>query len=180
MKNQWIIVSVLSIGLSSCGGSEGSSANNSSNQGLAASLKGTSWQKECTPFFSPTTSNPQPSWNIKVKIRVDNYLQATYRTDFYRPEDTICDAVVFDAMDITNLTIAGKVFTEESIEAYKLNQNTVYNSEDTPVLPKYTIVYIDSEKLYLGQNSGENLGETPETRHSSISLDDYFKQIVNN
>jgi hypothetical protein len=37
----------------------------------------------------------------------------------------------------------------------------------------------DSERLYYGIGSGVNAGESNETRHSSISLDNYFLKVVN-
>ena len=180
MKKQWIAAVLSSMVLISCGGSDSGSSNNSNrNQTVTASLKSTSWEKACTPMYDASGQNPNPLWNVTVKLRIDSALQSTYRTNFFSPTDTSCDTVIFDAMDIANFTFAGTAITEESIEAYNLNQSTLLKSDDTPPLAKYTVIYIDSEKLYFGLNSGENLGETPDTRHSSISLDDYFTQIVN-
>jgi hypothetical protein len=85
----------------------------------------------------------------------------------------------FNTIDISTLEITGKVISEESIAANALNETFSYNSDNRDLPPNYTLIYIDSEKLYFGQKSGSNLGLTPETRHSSISLYNNFKQILN-
>ena len=87
--------------------------------------------------------------------------------------------MMFNALDISKFEITGKVISDESIEASGLNETFIYNSDNRDLHPNYTLIYIDSEKLYFGQKSGLNLGETPEKRHSSISLDNYFTKIVN-
>ena len=87
--------------------------------------------------------------------------------------------MMFDTLDISKFEITGKVISEESIEANGLNETFIYSSDNRDLPPNYTLIYIDSEKLYFGQKSGSNLGETPETRHSSISLDNKFTQIIN-
>ncbi|RVU35557.1 hypothetical protein EOE67_13260 [Rheinheimera riviphila] len=86
--------------------------------------------------------------------------------------------MMFDAMDISKFDIRGQIISDESIETYVLNETFTYNSggRDTP--PNYTLVYIDSEKLYFGQKSAKSSGKTSETRHSSISLDNYFRKII--
>ena len=70
------------------------------------------------------------------------------------------------------------MISEESIKANGLNEIFSYNSDNRDLPPNYTLIYIDSEKLYFGQKSGLNLGETLKTRHSSISLNNYFRQII--
>ncbi len=85
--------------------------------------------------------------------------------------------MIFDTIDISNLEIKGKTISDESIEAYHLNETFTYNSEDD-LPPNYTLIYLNSERLYFGQSSGENLGESEDKRHSSIVLDDYFTQII--
>ncbi|PHR83959.1 MAG: hypothetical protein COA59_09980 [Colwellia sp.] len=87
--------------------------------------------------------------------------------------------MMFDTLDISKFEITGKEISEESIEANGLNETFIYNSDNRDLPPNYTLIYIDSEKLYFGQKTGSNLGETHETRHSSISLDNNFTQIIN-
>jgi hypothetical protein len=105
--------------------------------------------------------------------------KATNITEFFRPSDTACASMMFNTTDISRLEITDKIISEESIEAYGLNETFIFSSDKTNLSPRYTLIYIDSERLYFGQKSGSNLGKTPETRHSSISLDDYFSQIIN-
>lgn len=87
--------------------------------------------------------------------------------------------MMFDRLDISDFKILGKIISEESIAARGLDETFTYNSDSRDLPPNYTLIYIDNEKLYFGQQSGENIGDTPETRHSSISLDDYFIKVIN-
>jgi len=179
MKNILITIALSSIVLFSCGGSEGDAATETSKSDLKVKLSNTSWEKECSPYNKFSSDELKDVWNVKIKLSIDSSLKSTYRTEYFHPTDTKCDDMMFDAMDISRFDITGKVISEESIEAYGLNETFIFNSENSDPLPSYTLMYFDSEKLYFGQKSGSNLGKTPETRHSSISLDDYFSQIIN-
>ena len=165
--------------LFSCGGSDGDTATETSKSDSIVKLSNTSWEKECSPYNKLSSDELKGLWNVKIKLSIDSSLKSTYRTEFFHPTDTECDSMMFDTLDISKFEITDKVISEESIEAYGLNKTFIYNSDNSDPPPSYTLIYIDSEKLYFGQKSDSNLGKTPETRHSSISLDDYFSQIIN-
>jgi len=179
MKNISITVALSSMILFSCGGSEGDVATETSKKDLIENLSNTSWKKECFPYNNLSSDDSKVLWYVDIRLSIDSSLKSTYRTEFFRLTDTKCDSMMFDTLDISKFEITGKVISEESIEAYGLNEIFIYNSDNSDPPPNYTLIYIDSEKLYFGQKSSSNLGETPETRHSSISLDNYFTQIIN-
>jgi hypothetical protein len=178
MKNISITIALSSMILFSCGGSEGD-ASKTLKSDFIAKLSNTSWEKECSPYNKLSNDELKDLWNVKIKLSIDSSLKSTYRTEFFRPTDTACDSMMFNTLDISKFEITGKVISEESIEANGLNETFIYSSDNRDLPPNYTLIYIDSEKLYFGQKSGSNLGKTPETRHSSISLDNYFIQIIN-
>jgi len=167
--------------LFSCGGSEGKgdAATETSKSDFKVKLSNTSWEKECSPYNKFSSDKLKDAWNVKIKLSIDSSLKSTYRTEYFHPADIECDSMMWDDLDISKFDIVGKVISDESIEANGLNETFTYNSGNRDLPLNYTLIYINSEKLYFGQNSSSNLGETLETRHSSISLDDYFTQIVN-
>lgn len=179
MKNLSVVVALSSMVLFSCGGSSGDSDTSTAKKGLSANLANTSWQSTCSPYNKVSGDEFTDAWNVEIKLSIDVSLKATYRTEFFRPDDANCDSVVFDALDVSTFDIKGTITTEESIKANGLNETFTYNSDNRDLPISYTLVYINSEKLYFGQKSGDNLGDTPETRHSSISLDNYFTQVIN-
>jgi hypothetical protein len=179
MKNISITIALSSMVLFSCGGSEGDASTETSKSDFIAKLSNTSWEKECSPYNKLSSDELKDLWNVKIKLSIDSSLKSTYRTKFFHPTDTKCDSMMFDTLDISKFEFTGKVISEESIEAKGLNETFIFNSNNRDLPSSYTLIYIDSEKLYFGQKSGSNLGETPETRHSSISLDNYFIQIIN-
>ncbi len=181
MKNLSMTIALSSIFLFACGGSgsEGDTATETPKNDFISKLSNTSWLKECSPYNKFSNDESKEIWNVKIKLSIDSSLKSTYKTEFFHPTDTKCNSMMFDALDISRFAITGKVISEESIEANGLNETFIYNSDSRDLPPNYTLIYIDSEKLYFGQKSGSNLGETPETRHSSISLDNYFTQVIN-
>ena len=179
MKNKWIVVALSSIVLFSCGGSEGDNTTETTKNDQVTNLSNTSWVKECSAYNKLTNNESNVLWNVTIELSIDSSLKSTYRTEFFRPTDTSCDSVMFDTLDISTFEVIGKIVSEESIEAYGLNETYIYNSDNSVSSPNYTLFYVNSEKLYFGHGSGANLGETPETRHSSISLDNYFTQVIN-
>jgi len=179
MKKLSITIAFSSIFLFSCGGSGGDSVTEQSKTDSIANLSNTAWKKECLPYRSLASDDSQALWNVNIDLTIDDSLKSTYKTEFFHPTDTSCDSLMFDTIDTSTFEIIGKITSEESIVAYGLNETFIYNSDNSDSPPNYTLIYIDSEKLYFGQKSGSNLGKTPETRHSSISLDDYFTQIIN-
>lgn len=178
MKNLSIIIALSSIFLISCGGSEGDAATETPKKDFLVNLPNTSWEKECSPYNKLSSDELKGLWNVKIKLSIDSSLKSTYRTEYFHPTDTECDSMMFNTLDISKFEIIGKVISEESIEANGLNETFTYNSDNIDFPVSYTLIYIDSEKLYFGQKSSSNLGKTTETRHSSISLDDYFSQII--
>jgi hypothetical protein len=179
MKNIWITIALSLMVLSSCGSSEGDVATETLKSDFKVKLSNTSWEKGCSTYNKFLSDELKDIWNVKIKLSIDSSLKSTYRTEYFQPTDTECSSMMFDAIDISKFDITGKVISEESIVADGLNETFTYNSGNRDLLPNYTLIYIDSEKLYFGQKSVANLGETLETRHSSISLDNYFTQIVN-
>lgn len=179
MKNILITTALLTMVLCSCGGSEGNSTTEISKTDFKAKLSNTSWEKECSPYNKFSSDELANAWNVKIKLSIDSSLKSTYRTEYFHPADTECNSMMWDALDISNFDIIGKIISEESIEANGLNETFTYNSGNQDLPLNYTLIYIDSEKLYFGQKSSSNLGGTPETRHTSISLDNYFTQIIN-
>ena len=190
--------------LSGCGGSGGSgnseSANNiaTSKTEITTYLANSEWQKKCVPFDNQLSdeqnSDSSAPWNVNIKLTIDASLKANYKTEFFHLQDSDCAAMMFDTLDIARFEITDKVVSDESIAAFGLNQTLIYssegnssegngsegnNSEETAPKLNYTLIYLDTEKLYFGQSTGDNLGKTSQTRHSSISLDDYFTQIIN-
>jgi len=179
MKNISLSIVLSSMVLFSCGGSEGNVATDTSKEDFIANLSNTSWKKECFPYNILSTDDSTVLWYINIRVSINSSLQSTYRTEYFRPTDTVCNSKMFDTINISKFEITGKVISEESIETYGLNETFIYNSDKSDSPPNYTLIYTDSEKLYFGQKSGSNLGKTPETRHSSISLDNYFSRIIN-
>jgi hypothetical protein len=179
MKNLSITIMLSLTVLFSCGGSEGDGATETLKNDFIVKLSNTSWEKECSPYNKLSSDESKSLWNVKIKLSIDSSLKSTYRTEFFHPTDTECDSMIFDTLDISKFEITGKVISEESIEANALNEIFIYNSDNRNISTIYTLIYINSENLYFGQKSGSNLGKTLETRHSSISLDNYFFKIVN-
>lgn len=182
MKKTPLTIVFSTIALFSCGGgggeSNGGASSGISQSGMAAVLSNTSWTKECSPENKPHSENATSAWNTKVSLRIDTKLESRIKTEYFHPNDEKCNSMMFERLDIAKFEIKGRVTTEESIRAYGLNEVYIYSSETENKPTSYTLIYLDTEKLYFGQESGDNLGETPQTRHSSISLDDYFIQNV--
>ncbi len=179
MKNISISIALSSILLFSCGGSEDDAATEASKSDFIEKLSNTSWVKECSAYNKLSSDDLKDLWNVRIKVSIDSSLKSTYRSEYFLPTDIECDSMMFDTINISKLEIAGKVISEESIEANALNETFFYNSDNRNLPPNYTLIYIDSEKLYFGQKSGSNIGKTPETRHSSISLDNTSTQTLN-
>ena len=178
MQNKSSIIAFSCIFLLACGGSDSETATETSKNNSIENLANTSWKKECSPKTKSPVNGSPILWYVNSSLRIDSSLKATYVTEFFRPTDTLCNSMVYSATDISIFDIKGRVISEESIAANALNETFLYRSEESNPSPNYTLIYIDTERLYFGQESGSNLGKTPETRHSSISLDDYFSQVI--
>jgi len=179
MKKVRIALVFLPLVLSSCGGSEGSSANGTSTNDFQTKLSSTSWVKECSVYNKFQSDELKDAWNVRIKLSIDAALNATYRTEYFHPTDTACKSMMFDHFDISTFSIKGRIMSDESIDANGLDEKFTYSSGSRENPPNYTLIYVDSEKLYFGQQTAKNSGKTPETRHSSISLNDYFRKVIN-
>lgn len=179
MKNVRIAIVFSSMILSSCGGSEGSSANATSTSDFQAKLVNTSWEKQCSVYNKFQADDLKEIWNVKIRLSIDSSLNATYRTEYFHPNDIECKSMMFDSFEISKLSITGRIMSEESIDASGLDETFTYSSSKRDMPPIYTLIYVDSEKLYFGQRTAKNSGNTLAERHSSISLRHYFRQITN-
>jgi hypothetical protein len=170
------------ISLCACGG--GDPVHSGSSPELAAKLAATSWEKPCSPYNKFPSADVSDAWNVRIKLSINADLQASYRSEYFHPNDKNCTSMLFDTLHITTLAIKGKVMTAESIEAYALDETFIFNSGNTRLPPLYSLIYLDVEKLYFGRplatTSTQNpaSGKTPDTRHSSISLNDYFRKVM--
>lgn len=179
MKKFCFTLSLSSLLLVACGGSGGDNSSDIPQSDPIAKLANTSWVKECSAYNKLSNGNSTDAWNVITKLSIDADLKSTYKTEFYRPSDTSCDEMMFDTLDVSTFEFKGKAISDESIDAQALNETFVYNSDNGVTSPIYTLVYVHSEKLYFGQSSGSNNGESSDKRHSSISLDHYFIQLLN-
>lgn len=177
MKNSWTMIALSLLGLSACGGSEEDSETGASIDNSKTSLFNTYWEKGCSPYNKLASDELKDAWNVKIELSIDSSLKATYRTEYFHPTDTTCDLMMFDTLDMSKFDIKGKVTTDEGIKVNALNETFTYNSDNRDLPPNYTLIYIASEKLYFGYQTPENSGETLKKRHSSISLENYFRQI---
>jgi len=187
-KIELAIVLSLSVALLGCGGSGSKSHVNKDHSGndsiadttkeeLIEGISGESWMKECflvRDYLTMTGEN-----YITVTININSSLEATTTTHVYLPGYTSCNhhSFVESLSFTTQLEIKDKSISDESIEAYALNISFKESPDITDIPTSYSLIYLDSEKLYFGKDSGENLGESTETRHSSISLDDYYQML---
>jgi hypothetical protein len=170
-----------------CGGGE--SNHTGVGHDLAASLAATSWQTSCSPYNKFPSDNLSDAWNVRIKLSINAALQASYRSEYFHPNDKNCTNMLFDTLHITTLSIKGKVMTVESIEAYALDETFSFFSGNKNLPPLYSLIYLDVEKLHFGRppanhssahHSSANTatGKTPDTRHTSISLNDYFRKVI--
>lgn len=173
-------VIVTSITLFSCGGS-GSSASdtntlpNTLQEEVIASLSDSSWRRECIPVYEESEIVAYHNNTLTI----NDSLQSISFVELFNETDTTCNSIVSSVTYTSQLDVLDEVISEESIEAFGLNSTPIDSPDGIEIRLIYTLIYIDGEKLYFGQSSGSNVGDTPETRHSSISLDDYFSKVIN-
>ncbi|MGC3836064.1 hypothetical protein ACPSKX_18450 [Moritella viscosa] len=177
MKNIFLVTGVIlsSFTLISCGGSEDSVLDtDSSKEDFIASLSSTSWERKCVPVYNDSTV---AAYNNNT-LTINYSLQSTSIVELFDVTDTTCDSIVSNVTFTSQIEVLDTIVSEESIEAYGVDSVPIDSPDNVEIQSTYTLIYIDSERLYFGQNSGSNLGETSETRHSSISLDEYFSKVV--
>jgi hypothetical protein len=144
-------------------------------EGFIASISDTSWNKECFPIYNGSIISAYNS----SELTIDSSLKATIIAKTFGLADASCYSILTDISYTFQMDLEGKVYSEESITAWAINLVFVESPDISEISSPYSIIYVDSERLYLGQNFGSNLGKTDKTRHSSISLDDYYLQILN-
>lgn len=191
-KFQLANIVVLSITLFACGGSGGDSAVDGSGgdsvvddfavdttkELFIKNISETSWVKECVQIFHSYLTIPEDNF-ITITIGINSSLKSINKIEAFSEPTCNHHSLVTRLTFTTQLEITDKIISDESIEVYGLNTYFVESSDITELPPSYSLIYLDSERLYYGIDSGLNLGESNETRHTSISLDDYFSEIVN-
>jgi|GEM_PF-1310762 len=186
-KNQLSSIVCLSITLFACGGSGSGSVDGSpeivpvidtTKEVFIKKISATSWVKKCFHTSSKYLTIPEDSF-ISITISIDPSLESNTSVEVFS-ESTCSHHSVTKRLTFTDqIEIGEKVITEESINAYGINTFFVKSPDFTELPPSYSLIYLNSERLYYGKATGENLGQSKETRHSSISLDDYFSKVVN-
>lgn len=177
MKNIYFLFSVIgsSVALFACDGSLIEPVADTEKESFVKSLSRTSWERECYPVYDNTRLI---AYNNST-FSINSTLQANYKVELFSLADTTCNSIINNVSFTRQFKIKDRIISDESIETYGINTVSVDNPYMIEMLSPYSLIYINNEKLFFGQNSGSNLGNTPETRHSSISLDDYFSKIVN-
>lgn len=174
----------LSIALFACNDTESDAATDREDDAstdieksnLIKSLANTSWERECFPVYEDEII---VNYN-NATMDIDAELKSTSNVEVFSAIDSTCSTIVKHINYTVQLEVTEKIVTEESIEAYGLNIIFISSPDIPKIYAPYSLIYVDSEKLYGGRDSGVNLGETPETRHSSISLDEYFSKVLVN
>ena len=162
---------------STVGGSGGDSAVDTTKVEFVKSISATSWKKEC--FFMNLDDLTNPGGNyVAITISINSSLESITTVKAFSEPDCNHHSAGPVRTSTTQLEITDKIFSEESIEVYGLNTSFIESPDITELAPSYSLIYLDTEKLYFGRSSGSNSGESEQTRHSSISLDDYFRQVL--
>ncbi|MFT6986808.1 MAG: hypothetical protein ACJAT7_002652 [Psychromonas sp.] len=178
MNKKFLLASLFgsSIILFACGGSsEDDPVVDTAKSVFVESLSGTSWERECYPVYDGATLR---AYNNST-LSINSTLQVTYNVELFAVADTTCNSLMQNVSFTSQFAITDKIISDESIETYGINSVFVDSPDITEMASTYSLIYIDGENLHLGVNSGTNLGDSPETRHSSISLDDYFSKVLN-
>jgi hypothetical protein len=176
MKKDFLIAGLIGLItlLTGCNESDSEPVVETDKQVFIKSISYTSWKKDCYPVYF---EGELMAYN-NSKISINSSLLVTASVDIFEKTDTTCSSLN-DTTDFTfQFEVTDKIVSEEGYETYGLNV-TLESSEVTQASENYTLLYIDAEKLHYGQETGMNLGKTPETRHSSVSLDDYYTKIIN-
>ena len=162
---------------STVGGSGGNSTVDTTKVEFIKSISETSWKKECFFMNSEDLTNPEGNY-VAITISINASLESITTVKAFSEPDCNHHSAGPIRTFTTQLEITDKIISEESIEAYGLNTSFIESPDITELAPSYSLIYLDTEKLYFGSSSGSNSGESEQTRHSSISLDDYFRQVM--
>jgi hypothetical protein len=176
----------LSITLLACGGSSsgsdvegsdiGGSAVYASKEGFINKISATSWINECSHMnINGLTDSKWSYFDIKISINssLESITTATQFSESDCNHHSRGETITFT----TQLEVTDKIISEEGIEVYGLNTYFIESPDIAELSPSYSVIYLNSEKLYYGIASGSNSGKAKETRHASISLVDYFWQV---
>ncbi|MEH6385627.1 MAG: hypothetical protein V7780_13540 [Colwellia sp.] len=158
------------------GGSVGSgSVVNGSKEEFIKKISETSWLRECFPAYIHGLTDSNWSY-FNIRISINSSLESITTAIPFSEQDCNHHSRGPTISFTTQLEVTDKIISEEGIEVYGLNSYLIESPYFTELPPSYSLIYLDSEKLYYGIASGANSGMSKETRHSSISLDDYFWQ----
>lgn len=177
---------ILSLVLFACGGSGSDSTGadttgsdtvvNTTKEAFIKRISGTSWGKECFHIDHDYFTIPENNY-ITFTITINSSLESITTAQAFSEATCNHHSYASKLTFTTQLEITDKIISEESIEVYGLNTYFIESPDITELPPSYSLIYLNSERLYYGIGSGANLGESKETRHSSISLDDYFLKL---
>jgi len=187
IKFQLMSVVGLSMTLFACGGSGNDSESASTAGGFPTEtpketfikgIAGTAWVKDCFLINSSYLTIPDTN-SLTITINIKASLESVTTVQAYA--GPVCDhhTIGTRLTFTTQLEITDKIISEEGIETYGLNTVFIESPDLTELPPSYSLIYHNSERLYYGIGSGSNAGESNETRHSSISLDNYFLKVEN-
>ncbi|MGF1878349.1 hypothetical protein L4D77_24055 [Photobacterium frigidiphilum] len=185
MKNKFLLISVLSMSSLLIGCGSDSNSNSSTDEKTAiekqliSEMSGT-WKNECFPVYDVENGNKLSAYNTIV-MTVDSDLSLTSSASVYDAADNKCESNSLLITMNTKIEVKGKAYSDESYEAYAVdvNKGEIVNGSWNTLSTTYTLVYIESEKFYFGQQTGNNTGESDAKRHSSLNLVEYFNQVIN-
>lgn len=169
MKTKFFAVTLIGVAsmLSGCEGSLDFTDDAAVAAKLAfeVSLADTDWEQSCIPEYDDGEISAYNS----VKLSINTLLVATYELDMFSVTDDTCSSSLGSFSASYQFEITEAITSDESIDAYGVNATGISNL--------YSLIYKDGEKLYLGQDSDSNLGETEATRHTSLAMDYPFTQV---
>jgi hypothetical protein len=186
-KFQLMSVVGLSITLFACGGSSsgsdvegsdiegsdiGGSAVYASKEEFIKKISATSWINECSHMNINGLTDSKWSY-FDIKISINSSLESITTAIQFSESDCNHHSRGEKITFTTQLEVTDKIISEEGIEVYGLNTYFIESPDIAELPPAYSVIYLNSEKLYYGTSSGK----AKETRHASISLDDYFWQV---
>jgi hypothetical protein len=181
----------LSMTLLACGGSgsdpagsenDSSGADNgsvvyASKEEFIKKISETTWRRECFAAQINDLTDSKGSY-FDINISINSSLETITTAIPYSESDCNHHSRGIRFTFKAQLEITDKIISEEGIEVYGLNTYFIENPDIAELPPTYSLIYLNSEKLYYGVAAGSNSGESKETRHSSISLDNYFLQVL--
>ncbi|KXI23581.1 hypothetical protein [Photobacterium sanguinicancri] len=184
MNNKMLLVcalgfSSLIVGCGSDSSSESASdESNAVKKQFSSEVVGT-WEKSCFPIYDPQDVNKILAYNSML-MTVKSDLSSTSKVEVYATSDSQCLSSTKTITMDSKFDVDGKISTDESYEAYAVNiipksiDGGSWESESTV----YSLLYIDSEKMYFGQPSTNNTGSSKDKRHSGLNLKSYYTKVI--